>query len=328
MSISNGILISAFSIMLVSASMGSEILVADERGGTITRFNRDTKTESQIAIGISPHNLDITPDGKTILAVGMPMSPHLDHATGGYLVTIPVLNDGVWGHPARKRIGGHPAHIVPDSTGRLAYVTDAQTSSVLFVDIASGAVVEKMAVGQYPHGLRTSPDGKLIAVANMKSGSVTVIDALERKKIAEVTVGSSPVQVAFDAANRFLFVSLNAENKVATIDLKTLTVVRKSDVARGPVQLIVTPDERLIVANQGTANDPDNRVSILNAVTGDNIATVRVGRGAHGVALGRDGTEAYVTNTFDNTISTIDLKELKEVERRGTGKGPNGIVVR
>ena len=103
-------------------------------------------------------------------------------------------------------------------------------------------------------------------------------------------------------------------------------MIRLTPVGRGPVQVAVTADHRVIVANQGSAKQPDNRVSIFDGASGAALATVEVGQGAHGVALDRDGASAYVTNTYSNTLSVIDLGTLKEVSRVPTGERPNGVV--
>jgi YVTN family beta-propeller protein len=57
------------------------------------------------------------------------------------------------------------------------------------------------------------------------------------------------------------------------------------------------------------------------------VATVRVGKGAHGVAVAADGTTAYVTNTYADSVSEVDLAKLSVTSTYATGKAPNGVVV-
>jgi YVTN family beta-propeller protein len=53
--------------------------------------------------------------------------------------------------------------------------------------------------------------------------------------------------------------------------------------------------------------------------------TVTTGSGPHGVVIDTSGRWAWVTNSFDNTVSTIDLAALSVAATIPVGKGPNGI---
>jgi YVTN family beta-propeller protein len=90
----------------------------------------------------------------------------------------------------------------------------------------------------------------------------------------------------------------------------------------------VTPDGRSVyVANQGSDEDPDNRVSIIDAASNQVTETLTVGAGAHGVAISRDGRFAYVTNIKENSVSVIDTTTQTVVQTVPVGRGPNGIAV-
>lgn len=53
-----------------------------------------------------------------------------------------------------------------------------------------------------------------------------------------------------------------------------------------------------------------------------------VGKSAHGVTIAPDGRSAYVSNTYANTISSIDLSSLSAGKSYPVGKEPNGIAAR
>ena len=57
----------------------------------------------------------------------------------------------------------------------------------------------------------------------------------------------------------------------------------------------------------------------------EGAATIKTGAGAHGVVIDHDGRNAFVTNTYANTVSVIDIAERKVVATVPVGKGPNGI---
>ncbi|NBJ13063.1 YVTN family beta-propeller repeat protein [Microvirga arsenatis] len=309
------------------------IFVANENGQSVSIIDTETSKTTTVAIPISPHNVDLTRDGRLLLATGMAAGGSGGHAAhgaagGGQLVLMDV-SDGAPASPTVVTVGGHPAHVVPDAQGRFAYLSDAETNSVVVVDLAARKVAARIPVQNYPHGLRLSPDGSLLAVANMKSGTVSLVDPRNPEKVEHVAVGERPVQVAFAPSGRVLVVSLNGEDKVAIVDVASRKVLRKASVGRGPVQVFVTPDAKTaLVANQGSAAKPDNRVSVIALETGRSVKNLTVGKGAHSIVIDPDGDTAYVTNTYADTISAVDLDTLSVGKAYPVGKGPNGIAAR
>jgi YVTN family beta-propeller protein len=317
----------AASLAFAGPALAATVYVADEEGATITTIDTVTGATTQTAIGISPHNVDVTPDGARVLASGVAAHGHdvPGMEGGGQLVVMDAAPEGL--RPAAMvPVGGHPAHVVPSPDGRTAYVTDAETDSVLVVDLAEGRVRRTIEVGRYPHGLRLSPDGSTLAVADMKDDTVSLI-AIADGTVSSVPVPGKPVQVAFSPDGKTLWVSQNGADSVAAIDVSAGKVDGSYPIGDGPVQVSVTPDgAKVLVANQGSKKKPGRTVSVLEAASGALLTTITVGKGAHGVTVTPDGRAAYVTNSFEDTVSEVDLATLKEVRRFYVGKAPNGIA--
>jgi YVTN family beta-propeller protein len=319
--------VAATTLVFSGPARSETLFIANEGSSTVSAIDTGTGHTREREVPIAPHNLDVTPDGRWVLAVGTPEHAHGPGAEAGQLVILDAASEELQVESTIV-IGGHPAHVIPSLDGRLAYVTDGETNSVLIVDLYAETVVEKVAVGSYPHGLRLSPDGSTLAVANMKSGTVTMID-IDTKEKTSVDVGKAPVQVGFSPDGSTLWVSLNGDNSVAKVDLSSGTVSGRYPVGNGPVQVYVTPDgARVLIANQGTARSPDRTVSVLDTRTGESLGVVEVGDGAHGVIITTDGSRAFVTNTYDNSVSAIDLASMHEIRRFDSGSAPNGIAVR
>lgn len=322
----------AVSLMLsVPSSWAATIFVADEGESSITAIDSVTGKSERLEVEVAPHNVDLTPDGKTVLVVGTAANHHGHGGGAGATGKLLLLEtNGLEMKPrAAIEVGGHPAHVVPDLTGRLAFVTDAETNSVVVVDLAGGQVKARVKVGQYPHGLRLSPDGRTLAVANRDGGTVSFVDTSDLSRVSSIEVGKAPVQVAFDPSGRTVFVTLSGEDRIAAIDLGSRRVTGRYPVGHGPIQIAVSPDgTKVVVANQGTRSNPARSVSILDARTGKALASVTVGSGAHGVAISRDSRIAFVTNTFDDSLSIVDIIAGKEIAKHATGAGPNGVAVR
>lgn len=321
----------------------SKVYVADEGANTVSVIDAASFTKiGSIPVGQGPHNVQVSPDGKWVWVTNngeprkaaekmpaeqMPKSEHGAMAGAG-IGAVWAIDTSTNTVVAKVPVGRHPAHVVVASDGRFAYITNGGDNTVSVVDTAAQRGVEVIAVGASPHGLRISPDGKQVWVANLKGGTVSVIDTVSRKQVARIAAGKGPAQVGFTPDGRFSFVSLSEENRVAVIDPGSRKVIRKIAVGTVPIQLYATPDSKVVlVANQGTPKKPGTTVSVIDLASMKVTATISTGAGAHGVVISRDGSQAFVTNTYANTVSVIDIAERKVIATVPVGKGPNGISI-
>lgn len=314
-------------IVPAGAVIAGTVYTADEYGASVSAIDTASGRVHTEPLAVAPHNVQITPDGKHLLLTGMPAGAHAGHGgseTGGRLL---VLDPATLAVVADIGIGGHPGHVVTDTAGTTAYVADAERNQILVVDLGAGKVVAAIPTGAYPHGLRASPDGRELYVADVKGGSVSVIDLATKARVATLRVGKAPVQVAFAPDGRKVYLSLRDEDAVAEIDTASRKVTAKVKVGRKPIQLYATPDgRRLYVANQGTSAKPDDRVSVIDLSTGKVVATLKSGRGAHGVVVAEG--RAWISNIDDANVAEIDTATEQVDKRYPVGKGPNGITYR
>ncbi|EKD97370.1 MAG: hypothetical protein ACD_23C00962G0002 [uncultured bacterium] len=318
-----------------------QVYVANEGADTVSVLDTASfKTLATVRVGKTPHNVQVSPDGKLVWVTnngepvqaadasahkGTPQGSHDSMGKPGAVWAIDTATNAV---VAKVPVGSHPAHVVVSPDGRFAYISNGGDNTVSVIDTSARSLVATIPVGQFPHGLRIGPDGKEVYVANLKGGTVSVIDTASQKEVAQVPAGKGPAQVGFTPDGHFVFVSLSEENAVAVIDPATRKVVRKVTVGTVPIQLYVTPDSRmLLVANQGTREKPGKTVSMIDLESFKVAKTVVTGAGAHGVALDREGRYAYVTNMYANSVSVIDVKNYKVVTTVPVGKTPNGISV-
>ncbi|WP_332827923.1 YncE family protein [Ramlibacter sp.] len=309
------------------AAPAGTVFTANERDDSITRLQLDTGAMQTTRIEFSPHNVQVTPGGKFLLAVGV--SAHSGHGgdagTRGRLLAWDLTTAG--SKPVLTDAGDHPAHVVADGTGTRAFVTDSGADMVHVFAIPSLRKLGSVPTDRYPHGLRSSPDGRTLYVANMKGGTVSVIDAAALKETARIPVGRGPVQVGFSADGKQAYVSLSSENKLGIIDTTARRLVRKVPVGPTPIQMVATAGTGLVyVANQGSTPKPADTVSVVDAARGRVVATVRTGKGAHGVAMSQDGRYVFVTNIEAGTLSVIETASRQVVATHTVGAGPNGVT--
>ncbi len=324
-----------------------DVFTANEGGGSISRIDLTTGRVTTFAIGFLPHNVQVSADGRRILAVGS--LPGAMSGMGGATAP-PTIEGSVQGRQTeapqgqvlsltaaasdtvgalRIAIGREPAHVISDAVGSRAYTTSGEADAVIVVDLARGRITDTIATAAGPHGLRARPDGRELYVAGTKDNAVSVIDVASQREVARVRVGRAPVQVAFLPDGARAYVTLRDDNAVAVLDTRTRRVLATIPVGRGPIQLIAGLDGRQVyVANQGTETEPDSTVSVIDTRRGAVVRTLIVGRGAHGVAMSGDGDLVFVTNTFAGTVSVINTMAQHVIATVLVGAGPGGITYR
>lgn len=335
---SGGSVFAAAAMLMISAAVAQAsgfatsgtVYTADETGNSVTKLDLVSGKTTTVPVAVSPHNVQVSPDGKTLLVVGTKTVSNVHgHGHDGAMGTLLVFDVSAFGKadPVEVEVGEHPAHVVVTPDGKRALVTNSEDNNVSLVDLASSSVVGTAPTGEGPHGLRVSPDGAEAYVANVGDGTVSVIDLKANTEAARIPVGKAPVQVGFTPDGSQVFVSLRDEDKVALIDTKTRKVLDRIAVGDGPIQVHSTADARyLLVANQGTEDKPGDTVSVIDIAGRKVIDTLKTAPGAHGVAVSSTGNLAFVTNIYDGTLSVVDLSNFSILANVKVGQGPNGVT--
>jgi YVTN family beta-propeller protein len=121
-----------------------------------------------------------------------------------------------------------------------------------------------------------------------------------------------PCAVAVSRDGKTGYVANADARQVAWLELPAGPVVRQIDVPAEPSGLVLSPDgSRLIV----TCAAPRSTVLVLDAATGQTLASIPAGHTAMGPAIAPDGQRLYVCNRFHNDVSVIDLAAGVEVAR-------------
>lgn len=308
-----------------------KIYVANEHAGTISVIDAATnkvlktiKINPGNSTALMAHNVQVSPDGKTVWVTGVPM----DHTTDESLVVIDAQADTVL---YRKDMGLHlhMAHVVLDAESKYAYVTGTEAGLVLQIDARTFYTtnVFMLPARHQPHGLRYQ-NGKLFA-ANLVGKSISMIEVVSGQ-ITEIPVGGMAVQTAVSPDGKYVFASLFDTKEVVRYNLQTQTLDRipLPATAHGPIQLYPTPDsKKLLVCDQGLLlNRPaSNSVFVIDIEQATVTNTIKVGNAAHGIVISKSGKTAYATNTNDGTVSVIDVTTEQVITTVPVGITPNGI---
>ncbi|WP_028784590.1 cytochrome D1 domain-containing protein [Thalassobacillus devorans] len=316
---------------------------ADE-GGSVTKIDAtDNTVVDSLSVDGTVHNVQVSPDGKTLGMTVIPGGEGHDNTTEGEDKHSDTKadtheNDGMNGVAMfydleedrwieKVEVGSHPAHI--DFTGdqRYALVTNNESNTVSIIDTSNYQVVDTVDTGKGPHGFRIASEGSIAYVANMGENTISIIDLKTMKEEKRIQVGGAPVTTAITSDGKTLVTTLHTENKVAIVDLETDEII-KTEVGEGPAQVYIqSNDQYAFIANQGSENAPADSVTKIDLSTGEAIATIQTGKGTHGVVISPDDRYIYVTNMFEDTVSVIQNEKNKVIKTIEVGSIPNGISI-
>jgi YVTN family beta-propeller protein len=120
-----------------------------------------------------------------------------------------------------------------------------------------------------------------------------------------------------------IYVANESSNNVTVIDGGTFSVVGTIDALNHSTHdLSLTRDGRLLFAT----NLASGRVSVIDTIGMETIASIFTGARSHVVTLTNDNRHAWVANIGEDNISIIDVAALRIVGTIPVGKGPTGLA--
>src|SRR5579864_4341663 len=150
---------------------------------------------SPVSAGTSNSLLDVSPDGKYLLAANADNSSVsvVDTAAGKVVHEI--------------KVGDKPEGVTWIGAGPLAAVACYREGKVVFFDAMTGKIVSKLAVAPEPYGIVADPKGKRVWVTHEYPGIVSEIDVAKRKVIRELKAGSMVRGLALSPDEKRVYVS-------------------------------------------------------------------------------------------------------------------------
>jgi YVTN family beta-propeller protein len=194
-------------------------------------------------------------------------------------------------------VGSSPAANAaqPAAASYRILVTNERSGTLSVIDGASRTLIATVPLGKRPRGLKLSPDHKLLYVA--LSGSPIAGPGVDASKLPPADKGADGIGV---------------------VDLTTLKLVKVLRGISDPEQLAVSADgKRLYVASEDTG-----RGIVIDAVTGQTLASLAVGGEPEGVTLSPDGRFVYMTSEEDHQVAVIDTAVNKVVATFEVGQRP------
>jgi YVTN family beta-propeller protein len=178
-----------------------------------------------------------------------------------------------------------------------------------------------------------SPDGRWLYATNTEgdssgTGLLHIYDTEDDNiHYAAYNVGRNPVDVTVSSDGTRIYVA-NADDGTITVIDEGL-VREPLDVGGTPTAIALSPDGNLLyIAVAGENAEDDGALRIIDLATGMRIGNIGTGRNPSDVAVSADGTQVFVTNTDDGTVTvyTNTATELR-VDEINAGRAPTDVAV-
>ncbi len=275
-----------------------EIWVAAQFQNQIQIIDPDTDTVvDAIHVGNNPHNIWFSPDGQ-------------------YAYVTSWHDDELWKMDVKSRtvltkieVGPAPAHVYTSPKGTV-YTTVMGSNYITVIDGKTDAVVGKIETGAGPHGMWPTPDWKYFVVAESHAADAAVVDIAQGKTIAHIPTGVVPLGAGVTPNGKKAYIGNGISGTVSVLDLTTMKKIKDITVGGLPVQTPVNGRYNyVVVANKGRG-----MAHIIDTFRDIVIRDIPTAHGAHGVDYSNDGRYAYVTNTFGDTVTKIDLETFEATQ--------------
>jgi YVTN family beta-propeller protein len=256
-----------------------------------------------IQVGDKPKGVGVSPYGTQVWAANRNSDSLsiIDPATDTVIVTVPLGLQGSSGggigdvEDDQKSVA---LGFSPDD--RYAYVVARNSGTLVVVDKAqaladpANAVVASVEVGDMPEALAVDPAGELVYVANWNGRNVSVVDVSTPTVpvvLDRVAVGKHPDGMALLSDGSKLYVTNRDSDTVSVLEVGPspfyLTLIKTIAVGKKPLGIAATRDGSFVAGDYVyVANQIDDTVSVIDAVTDQVITTILVGMHPSGVAAG------------------------------------------
>lgn len=233
-------------------------------------------------------------------------------------------------------VDGLPNHMAVSANGKDLYVTLADRSWVMVLDTTTGQIKNRWPSVIGNHGAKVTPDGKHLVVGNMFIDAMLVYDEAGTGTFRAISTREAVRPFQFDRAGK-VYYQLSRFHGFEVRDFASGKLEKVVDLPKLP-DSVKTPESYPHTVDHGLAITPDGTKLIAAASTGNYVAVyslpalkllgaVNVGSDPNWIAVRGDSRVAFVSNRASNSISVVDLVDLKEISKVPAGQKPQRLSV-
>jgi YVTN family beta-propeller protein len=219
--------------------------------------------------------------------------------------------------------GKRPSDLAIDPASKRIFVAN-QTDKTISI-IANDAVALTTSIGEEPRTLWFQ-DNRLFVGLETK-GTILVLDpaTLQQQSAISIPNAFSVINLAGDATHHRLYAALF--DKIGVIDSTTLRFVKSIEAKASYFTLLANPanDSVLTAMYDSTANA--QFLTAFDPVSGATRGRVKIGGDPRDAVISSDGARIYVANSFSNTVSVIDARNLTALAEIPVGLKPYALAL-
>jgi phospholipase C len=220
---------------------------------------------------------------------------------------------------------------VPDvgpTSGTHVYTVGVVSFTLAVIDAATRQLVASVKAGVSPYGIAKSADGGKLYISSSGENSVSVYDTGTGTITSTIGVGPYPHGLATSPDGRSVYVANTGPDTgpggartLSVIDTASEKVTATWQTGSTPHSIVPGTDGRTLYV---TCYDG---LSVLDAERGKQRSLLTDQAEAGGIAVHPDGTRLYVVNTWQNTLSVIDTRTHRVLNRVRVGRTPWQVAV-
>jgi DNA-binding beta-propeller fold protein YncE len=197
--------------------------------------------------------------------------------------------------------GAHGVIPIPQTS--YAISSNGNTASATIFDKTTGRIEATIPTGTGPDAIVFEPKTGLVLVFNAKSLDATLIDPKSKSALGSISLGGKPEVAAADGSGR-VFVNIEDKNEIAVIDLPSRKIVGSYALPGCDAPTGLAFDAVLGVLISACGN---NIAKVIDAATGADLVTLKIGKGPDGVLLDATRRRALIPSG-DGVLTVIALK--------------------
>lgn len=207
-------------------------------------------------------------------------------------------------------VGEQPQHVVPSWDLKTLWVNNNRGNTLTPIDPATGKAGKPVDVHD-PYNLYFTPNGKYAVVMASLDRELVFRDPHTMAIKKTVPVSCYGVNHAdFSADGRYFIVSCEFSGELLKVDTEKMKVVGQQKLpfdGAMPQDVKISPDGKTFYIADMMANG----MWVLDGEKFTEPDLLPTGKGTHGLYVGRDSKEMYVSNRGEGTVSVFDFPKNK-----------------
>ncbi|MCF3146991.1 YncE family protein [Streptomyces platensis] len=223
-------------------------------------------------------------------------------------------------------VGVQPQHVVPSWDLKTLWVNNNRGHDLTPIDPANGKAGDPVKVHD-PYNLYFTPNGKYAVVMASMDRQLVFRDPHTMEVRKTLPVNCAGVNHAdFSPDGKYFIVSCEFSGELLKVDTAKMKVIGQEKLpfeGAMPQDVKISPDGRTWYVADMMADG----IWVLNGDRFDRPRLMPTGKGAHGLYVSRDSKHMYVSNRGEGSISLLDFRTGKLVDKwhiRGGGSPDMG----